>query len=421
MIGKTAYPKKLGKGEDYVGIADDGFLTLHGEARTSRITTFACENWYTTHHDPLGIKALADPGYISSTLSTAPDANRRLRVVGVGDGIHMKREQAASWTTGDITHNAVFGYITITTKNASWEQTSAWRLELDITTGKVTGKMTIYLPPFKLDSYEELHFWISDDGASYCGGRGECEFKCFGAGAAETDEVLTSNISPGNNVICPVADTTGFYLGDKVRLEDDNNAEWNRITAINTNTSITAGHLDHGYTMAANVKIKKYKCVETPYGILHMRRGMGRLCCLRANVPSGVAGHYPFPFTQDPDSPLKVAIVFCGSIDNPTSETVRLRLQYIPTGPGDNALSEDWGKIKYITVIPGANAGDFVETLFSGGFEVSANEIQDKKAIQLQLVRMGDDSVNDTYTGCLLVVAVLIGMTERHFGADMRL
>lgn len=414
------YPRKIGKGNDYIEVADDGFLTLYGEARISRITTFACENWYTTHHDPLGVMELADTGFISSTLSTSPDLNRLLKIVGVGDGIHLKGEQSNSWSAGDTTHDAVYSYITVATRNTTWTQTSDWRLEIDIAVGDITGKMVIYLPPFKLDAYEKLHFWITNDGATYCGGRGECKFICFGAGPTESDESLTSNISAGDAVVCSVLDTTGFYVGDKARLEDDNHGEWDRITAIVTNTSITVEHLDYDYNTAANAKIKKYKCVETPYGVSHMRRGMGRLCCLRAGIPNGIAGHYPFPFTQDPVSPLKVALVFVGSIDNPTSETVRMRLQYVPTGPGDNAFSQEWGKMKYITVTPGANKGDFVETLFSDGFEVPANEILNKKAIQFQLVRMGDDPV-DTYTGCFLLVAVLIGMTEKYIGADMRM
>ncbi|MCE7738375.1 MAG: hypothetical protein GPJ50_03260 [Candidatus Heimdallarchaeota archaeon] len=415
------YPRKIGKGNDYIEVASDGFLTLHGEARTSRITTYACENWYTTHHDSLGVKVLADPGYISSTLTTPPDINRLLRLVGVGEGIHLKGEQSNSWSAGDTTHDAVYSYITVATRNTTWEQASSWRLEIEIAVGDVTGKMTLYLPPFKLDAYEKLHFWITNDGASYCGGRGECKFTCFGAGSTDVDEILTGDISKGDNVVCPVSDTTGFYIGDKARLEDDNHSEWDRITDIIINTSIKVEHLDYDYTQVANAKIKKYKCVETPYGVHHMRRGIGRLCCLRAEVPSGIAGHYAFPFTQDPISPMKVAVVFTGDIDNPTSETIRLRLQYVPTGPGDNALSDEWGKMKYITVTPGAKAGDFVETLFTGGFEIPASEILNKKAVQLQLVRMGDDSINDTYTGCLLVVAILIGLTEKYIGADMRL
>ena len=101
MIGKTVSPKRLGKGDNYVEVGDNGFLTLHGEARTGKIITYACENWYPAHHDPLGIEALANPGYISSTLTTAPGANRKLRIYSVGDGIHLKGEQAGGWTTGD--------------------------------------------------------------------------------------------------------------------------------------------------------------------------------------------------------------------------------------------------------------------------------------------------------------------------------
>ena len=414
------YPRKIGKGSDYIEVADDGFLTLHGEARTSIIRTYACENWYTTHHNALGIKVLANPGYISSTLSTQPDANRAIRIVGLGDGINLKGEQGTGWTPGDTTHDAIQSYLTIATKNTTWEQTSDWRVVLDITTGDVTGKMIVYLPPFKLDAYEKLHFWITGDGATYCGGRGECRFTCFGAGPTETNELLTGDVSSGDNIVCPVSDTTGFYIGDKVRLEDDDDEEWDRIIDIISNTSIKVGHLDYDYTQVKNAIIKKYKCVETPYGATHMRRGMGRLCCLRAGVPSGIAMHYAFPFTQDPNSPLKIAVVFVGSIDNPTSKTVKMRLQYIPTGPGDNAFSEEYGDMDYITVTPAATAGDFVETLFTNGFTVPAHKIQNKKAIQFQLARMGDDA-SDTYTGCLLLVAILVGMTEQYIGADMRL
>ena len=415
-------PRSWGYGNppDFIEIDDDGFLTLHGDARTSKIVTYACEDWYPTHHNPLGIKALVDPGYISSTLTTPPDNARRIRIWGVGDGVHRKGEQRAAWDTGDTTHDAAMSFIEIRTTSVDWSQDTEWRLEIDIAEGDVTGHYTIYLPPFDLDIYSSICLWITKDGATYYGSTGECSFKHWAAGPSEATEDLTSDVTAGDSVVCPVADTTGFYIGDKARLEDDNNAEWDRITAIDTNTSITIAHLDYGYTTAANAKIKKINCVRSPYGIKNMRRGMGRICCLKEDVPSGVAAHYAFPFTQDPDSPLKVALVFCGDIDNPTSKTVRMRLQYIPTGPGDNCLSDEWGEMKYITVTPGAKAGDFVETLFTGGFEVPASEILNKKAVQLQIVRMGD-SVNDTYNGCLLMVAVLVGMTEEHLGADLRM
>ena len=421
LTASTGIRKRFGVIPDYLEIADDAFITLHGNARTSKIVTFACENWYPTHHPPFGIKALNDPGYISSTLTTAPGATRKMRMYSVGDGIHEKGEQAAGYTAGDTTHNGVMSNITLVTKNAAWVQATPWRLVLDISVGDVTGHYTIYLPSFKMDTYESMRFWITNDGATYYGSAGECDFKHWAAGPSEATEDITLDVAAGNNVVCPVLDTTGFYIGDKARLEDDNNAEWDRIAAIVVNTSITIAHLDYGYTMAANAKIKKTNCVRSPYGTTNMRRGMGRMCCLKSSVANGIAGHYPFPFTQDPNSPLKVALVFCGSIDNPTSETVRMRLQYVPTGPGGNALSDEWGGMKYITVTPGATAGDFVETLFTGGFEVPAIEIHDKKAIQLQLVRMGDDAVNDTYTGCFLLVAVLVGITEKHFGPDMRM
>ena len=310
--------------------------------------------------------------------------------------------------------------ITVSTKNATWDQATPWRLVLNISLGSVTGQYTIYLPPFKMDTYESIHFWVANDGATYYGSSGECDYEHWGAGESEATEDLTADVAAGNNIVCPVSDTTGFYVGDKARLEDDNNAEWNRITAIVTNTSITIAHLNYPYTAAANAKVIKVNCIQSPYGVRNMRRSMGRICCLDAAVPSGIAAHYPFPFTQDPISPLKVALVFCGSINNPSSETIRMQLQYLPTGPGDNAFSDEWGEKKYITVTPGATAGDFVETLFTDGFEVPASEILNKKAIQLKLVRMGDDPL-DTYTGCFLLVAVLIGMTERYFGPDMRM
>ena len=415
------YIKRFGVAPDYLEIADDAFITLHGEARTGKIVTLACENWYPTHHAPLGIKALNDPGYISSTLATAPGATRKIRMYSVGDGIRQKGEQAAGYTQGDTTHNGVMSNITLVTKNATWVQAVPWRLVVDISVGDVTGQYTIYLPSFKIDTYESMRFWLTNDGACYYGSAGESGFEHWGAGPSEATEDLTANVAAGNNVVCPVLDTTGFYIGDKARLEDDNNAEWDRITAIVLNTSITIAHLDYGYTTVANAKVRKVNCVRSPYGVRNMRRGMGRICCLKAGMPGGISVHYAFPFTQDPVSPLKVALVFCGSINNLTSKTVRMRLQYIPTGPGDNALGEEWGEMKYITVTPGAIAGDFVETLFTGGFEVPASEILNKKAIQLQLVRMGDDVVNDTYTGCFLLVAVIIGMTAKHFGADMRM
>ena len=415
------YIKRFGVTPDYLEIEDDGFLTLHGDARTSKVVTFACEDWYPTHHPPLGVKRLADPGYISSTLTTPPGANRKMRLYSVGDGIHQKGEQAAGWTAGDTTHDGVMSNITLVTKNSSWIQATPWTMVLDISVGDVIGQYTIYLPSFKMDSYESMRFWITNDGAAYYGSSGECSFRHWAAGPSEATEDLTLGVATGDNVVCPVLDTTGFYIGDKARLEDDNNAEWDRITAIVVNTSITIAHLDHTYTTVANAKVRKVNCVRSPYGTTNMRRGMGRMCCLRSSVANGISGHYAFPFTQDPASPLKVALVFSGSINNPTSETVRMRLQYIPTGPGDNALSEEWGDMKYITITPGVIAGDFVEVLFADGFEVPASDVLGKKAIQLQLVRMGDDPVNDTYTGCLLLVAVLVGMTERYLGADMRL
>lgn len=426
--GTVAPVDELGTPPDYIEVAGDGFLTLHGDARTSGITTLACENWYPTHHNPLGIKEIADGGTYPLDVSELEEKGsaKRILIYGVGEGIHCKLKadsNAASpwWSIKDKTHEAVMSFIELYPQwGDSWEQTTPCKIKINIAVGDVTGWVTIYLPSFSLDSEERLVLCITDDGATYYGYGGGCTFEHFAAGPSAAEENLTSDVAAGDSVVCPVADTTGFFIGGKARLVDDNNAEWTRITAIITNTSITVAHLDYGYTTAANVKIKKVNCTRTTYGAANMRRGMGRICCLPPDVPSGVSGHLAFPFSIDLSAPLRVALVIAGKNSNPGSKTVRMRLQYVPTGPGDNALSEQWGKMRYINVTPALVAGDFVETLFTGGFVVPSSEILNKKAIQLQVCRMGDDAVNDTYEGCIYLVAVLIGTTQKHFGYDYR-
>jgi hypothetical protein len=357
----------------------------------------------------MAITALADET-IPTTLTSEPDLNRRVEIFGIGSGYNLKARQSNTFTLGETLTESEATIVRISTKNASWTQTSQWRLTLNISSGEFTGKFTVYLPIFKLDIYSDLYLWITNDGASYFGGSCECSFDNFAAGHSDATEDLTSDISAGSNVVCVVADTTGFYLGDKVYLKDTDNDEWCRIKAISTNTSITVDSLAFNYTSAS---INKDIVIKTPGYRRKSRRSLINYPSMVSDSNVGVTTQMGLPHSKDDDENIKVLIQYMGSSDNATNKKIKIRLQYLPLPIGDVCEpSNEKGTVLNGFLTPPTTAyTHYYESIFS----ISASDFGTAHAVAFQIVRLGADA-EDEYAGDLIIIAVLILTKNNRIG-----
>lgn len=392
-----------------------GYLIFEGEERYVDMKAFTSFDVCPTHHAPLEITALADPGYISSTLTDAPDANRYLRIRAINGGLLVKGLQKNVYVQGDTTSVGGVIKIVISTKNASWTQATAWTLIIDITTGSVTGQFTIYCPPFNLGAYEEIRFFVTDDGATYYS-RERCGFNDFMCGSVAAEEMTTNNLTAGVNVVCNVVSTTGFYVGSKVFVSDSENSEWGRIKSIITDTSITIISLSNSYTTEHSSKLEMVVTTRTAI-ISVVHRNVGKFFRLPAGVKSGVTLQFGIPHHIDKTEPLKLGLQYLSKSANAAEQVIKLRLQYdCIKYMGSYPVSNQFGTLKYTTFTPGVTA-DINAVVSLPEIPVS-DWVEDgypKNAHAMQVVRLGNDS-EDTYTGDIDIVAILYLMKSDRLG-----
>lgn len=89
---------------------------------------------------------------------------------------------------------------------------------------------------------------VEIEGADYIGDlQGEYIIEAYGI-----QQTLGSDVSAGSSAVLSIIDTTGFEVGDEVKVSDDNNDETATITSVVTNTSVTVDTLSNSYAVADN-------------------------------------------------------------------------------------------------------------------------------------------------------------------------
>lgn len=385
-----------------------------GDGRYGILDIFDNNRLMPSCHSPFQLTALVDEAPVT-TLSTQPDNGRLLEICGVDGGYVIKGRDAVNFVIGDTTTESKMVLVKLAC-GESWVQTEDWRLTLNIASGEVTGKMTFYGPPFNLSARGFMFFWLTNDGASYYGGNAECDFSHFAAGSTSATEDLTSDILAGSSVICLMSDTSGFYLGDKVYLKDSENDEWCRITAIDSNISITVNTLTNDYTIGNGASINKDVCIQTPAYRRKMRRCLINYPSMTAGINTGVTSQMGLPHSMDNSEDVTVLIQYMGSADNATDKKIKMRLQYITIPIGDVCEpSDERGIVKYGYLTPPAVAyTHYYESIFT----VPQSDIGTAHAAAFQVVRLGADA-EDTYDGDLTIIAVLVLTKNNSLGMDI--
>jgi len=72
---------------------------------------------------------------------------------------------------------------------------------------------------------------------------------------ASATRACTNSPAAGTSVVINIADTSPFTVNRFYSIQDDNSFEWFKVTAINTNVSITAEKLFNTYSSTANPRI----------------------------------------------------------------------------------------------------------------------------------------------------------------------
>lgn len=408
------YLNKLGKGPDCIDISETGSLVMKGGARYVDLKALSSMDVFPTHHAALEVTALADPGYVSSSLDNPPNANRFLSICTVDGGLNVKGRQSGSYSQGDTTAVGAITMICINTKNASWVQETCWYLVIDIAIGNVTGHFTIFCPPFNLESFDRIKLYITNDGATYYS-KERYGFNDFICGSEAAEEVTTNNLTAGSNVVCNVVDTAGFHVGGKVFVSDSLNSEWTRIKSIIVNTSITVSFLSNNYTIVNGSKLDVVPTTRTAYlSVVH--RNVGKLFKLLPDINSGATLQFGVPHHIDKTEPLKIAFQYIARSPNPGSQVVKIRTQNINQKIYEVCPESDqYGILRNTTFIPSAtvdinNVAPLPEIPVSDWVDVTP-----KRVHLMQVVRMGADA-GDTFAGAIDVVAIVYLMKSEKLG-----
>lgn len=395
-------------------------ISLTGDGRYVNLMPFTSLDIFSTHHAPLEITALADPGYISCTLTDKPGAQRHISICTIDGGIHVKGRQKSNietgYTQGNTTAAGTVTLICLNTKNDTWTQTTPWSLIINITTGSVTGQFTIHCPAFTLDIYDHIEFYVTNDGATYYS-KGSYGFNDFVSGTTTAEELITNDsLTAGSNVVCNVVDTTGFHVGNKVFVSDSADSEWSRIKSLIENTSITITSLTNNYTKVNGAKLNIINTTRTaPLSVVH--RNIGKFFRFLPGVKSGMTLQFGIPHHIDPTEPLKIAFQYIARSANAEEQVVKLRTQYICSKIyGSCPISDQFATLSYSTFTPTATA-DIMNVAILPEIPITdwVENGTPRRAHTMQFCRLGDDDA-DTYTGSIDIVAVLYIMKSNKFG-----
>lgn len=391
----------------------DGSLHFVGDARPVKlypIHSMLCEP---SHHNPLCIASLAESGgIITSGLDTAVDNSRRIEVIGIDGGYHVKGRLKAAYSQEDTTHESCLVKIRLNTTNATWEQAGEWRLILDVLSGPITGKFTCFMPAFSIMEYDTLEGYVTKEGALYLI-RTLSGFDKSLSGPSAASENFSNDESADSNVVIEVVDTTGFYEGNQVFVSDSQNSEWTRIKTIVVNESITVEALSNLYTTENGAKLEILDYIRTP-AMVPTQRGLLKKYIFRAGINSGIVFQFAIPQEIDPTSDLVVTLQYLSSEANPSLLIIKRRAQYIIKALGEDIPdSIQHGTLVDSDMTPPATVGNTISTMCVIPAAIHAG----KHILAVKMNRLGADS-GDTYTGDIKLVAFIIEATTMQLGYE---
>lgn len=399
---------------DPANVAITGTFHFTGAGRPVILHALSSDKLHPSHHNPLEITSLAaSAGITVDGMDTAPATNRRIEVVGIDGGINVKGRLINAYTRYDTTAKAKVIKIKLTTTNATWTQATQWRITLDIASGDdIIGDFTIHMPPFNIDQYNDLEVYVTKDGSTYAL-RGIQHFCTSVAGSVAATEPMLNNESAGSDVVIDVTSTTGFYVGNKCLVSDDNNNEFARIKSISLNSSITVNSISNNYTTAANAKLDIIDYTKTAIP-RQIQRGMMSVYVLLPSINSGIIGQLPIPHSIDTSEDIGITLQYLPTTNNAGNATVRFRLQYLVKGIGvDIPDSYQYGTSLFSTLTPPATKVNALHILGS----IPAAIHSGKHALSVKLVREGIDAL-DTYTGDIKVIAIIFSWRDKQLGYE---
>ena len=405
---------RFGDKENYSIFESDGKLHFVGNARPVKfypIHSTLCEP---SHHNPFCLTSLtvAD-GITTDGLDTASDNSRRIEVIGIDGGYHVKGRLKVAYTQEDTAGESCLVKIRLNTTNATWEQASEWRLILDILSGPITGKFTCFMPAFSIMEYDVIEGYVTKEGAVYLV-RTPSGFDKSLSGPSAASENFSNNESAGSNVVIEVADTTGFYEGNQIFVSDSQNSEWTRIKTIVTNTSITVKTLLNSYTIENSAKLEIFDYTRTP-AITPTQRGLLKKYVFRAGYNSGIVFQFAIPQEIAPASDLLIILQYFASEANPSLLVVKRRTQYILKALGDDIPdSIQYGTLADSDMVPPAIVGNTISTMCV----IPAATHAGKHIFAAKMTRLGADS-GDTYNGDIKLIAFVIAATTRQLGYEV--
>lgn len=406
-----------GNDENYSQFDEDtGRLKFSGDARPYKFYSFSSEDVKPYHHAPLTFQSLAATGGITTDgLTTSTDASRHIEVFGINDGIHTKGILNSAYDQKDTAHLSDFIKIRLTTMHGlvTWDQTTPWRLILDIADGDIEGKFTIFMPAFSLLEYSIMELYVTIDGATYITRSGS-DLGDSMCGSEAATELMVNNESSGSDIIIQVASTTGFYEGNEVHISDSESGEVSRIKNIVSNTSITVDTLINSYTTINGAKLDIIDYTRT-LRMTPQQRGLIKLGVFKPNINSGITFQFGLPWERDENEDIEIILNYIGSEGNSGADTTKWRVQYHLAAPGDTMPdgSIQYGSLAYSDIIPYVAP---VPVAYLGDLHsIPPSEHAAHPMLSIEVIRNGTDS-GDTYGGDIRLIAVVLKIKENKMG-----
>jgi hypothetical protein len=415
QIEKDSYlaNSRFGDGTNYSYFEADGKLHFVGTARPVIFKVIDSSMAKASYHNLLGITSLsAVDGITVEGLDENPSISRRIEVLSIGCGAHVKGRLANHFSIRNTTDSGSYTQIILSTTNTVWDQVGEWRLVLEIVAGTVTGTFTIIMPAFTLLAYGRFEFHVTTEGAVYFI-YGQNGYYSSLSGPNAASEVFLNDKVAGSDVVIEVADTTGFYSGHEVFVSDSENEEWVRIKAITLNTSITVDALSNSYNIIDGAKLDIFDFTRTPVNQPIMR-GLYSCHIFKANENMGVQFQFGIPQSVDSSSDIFITFQYLASEDNAGAEKTKWQLQYVLKRLGEDIPESIQYATRIVTLItPPTTKGNSIHVVGT----VPAAEHAGKHAAAIKLVRVGRDA-EDTYTGDIKYIALVVGITHKQLGYE---
>jgi len=400
---------------NYSNFEEDGKLHFSGTSRPVKIVAITGAQLLPTHHNPLYFTSLTTlDGITTDGLTTVASNLRRIEILGINGGEHVKGRLKAAYSQGDTTTKSQIIKIKLSTTNAIWDQTSEWKIILDIATGtEITGKFTIFMPSFSMMEYGNYEVYVACDGATYLTSDAMGFSQSLSGSSAATEDFSNDEVA-GDNVVIEVASTTGFYVGNHVEISDSESNETSRIKSIDTDTSITVTKLINSYTTAKGAKLDILDFTETAE-TLPTQRGLMKIKTFKADINSGITFQYAIPHEIDDTEPVEIVIQYVGDETNTGADVSKWRVHwqlYQMFTPIDVSIQH--ANLSYTDVTPPTTKINTISTLL----EIPGVDHAGKHVLAVQIVRVGTDS-GDTYSGDIKVVGIAMTYTENKMGYEV--